>query len=86
MPEHAGDRCDPGDRRAGRGTRTRPALAPYGLTVAWVAYLVLAGFHDSRGKIMHDDVLLLATVPFLAAPLAVHRRDRRARRQLRVAH
>ena len=46
--------------------------------VAWVVYLVLAGLRDSRGKIMHNDVLLLlATVPFLAAPLAVDRRDRR---------
>jgi Vitamin K-dependent gamma-carboxylase len=45
--------------------------------VAWVAYLVLAGLRDSRGKILHNDVLLLlATVPFLVAPLAVDRRER----------
>jgi hypothetical protein len=46
--------------------------------VAWLAYLVLAGLRGSRGKIMHNDVLLLLTsVPFLAAPLDIDRRDRR---------
>ena len=45
--------------------------------IAWVVYLVLAGLRDSRGKIMHNDVLLLlASVPFLVAPLTTRRRDR----------
>ena len=45
--------------------------------LAWVVYLVLAGLRESRGKIMHNDVLLLlASVPFLAAPLTAGRRDR----------
>jgi hypothetical protein len=45
--------------------------------LAWVVYLVLAGLRESRGKIMHNDVLLLlASVPFLAAPLTADRRDR----------
>ena len=47
--------------------------------VAWLAYLVLAGLRDGRGKIMHNDVLLLlAAVPFLAAPLPRERHDRAA--------
>ena len=55
--------------------------------VAWVVYLVLAGLRDSRGKIMHNDVLLLlASVPFLAAPLARDRRDRAPDARLRLAH
>lgn len=38
-------------------------------TLTWIALLVLAGFRASRGKIQHNDVLLLlAIVPFLAAP------------------
>ena len=45
--------------------------------LAWVVYLVLAGLRESRGKIMHNDVLLLLTsVPFLVAPLTPGRRDR----------
>jgi hypothetical protein len=37
--------------------------------LAWVALLVLGGLRASRGKIMHNDVLLLmACVPLLAAP------------------
>jgi Vitamin K-dependent gamma-carboxylase len=37
--------------------------------VAWVAFLVLAGLRASRGKILHNDVLLLlASTPFLLAP------------------
>jgi hypothetical protein len=36
--------------------------------VAWIALLVLAGLRASRGKIQHNDLLLLfACVPFLAA-------------------
>jgi len=39
------------------------------LPLAWLAYLVLAGLRASRGKIQHNDLLLLiACVPFLAAP------------------
>jgi hypothetical protein len=37
--------------------------------VAWVAFLVLAGLRASRGKILHNDLLLLlASTPFLLAP------------------
>jgi hypothetical protein len=37
--------------------------------LAWVCFLVLAGMRASRGKILHNDLLLLfASVPFLAAP------------------
>ena len=39
------------------------------LPLAWVAYLVLAGLRASRGKIQHNDLLLVvACVPFLLAP------------------
>jgi vitamin K-dependent gamma-carboxylase-like protein len=39
------------------------------LLLAWVPYLVLAGLRASRGKIQHNDLLLLiACVPFLLAP------------------
>ncbi|HEV8626152.1 MAG TPA: hypothetical protein VG034_16995 [Acidimicrobiia bacterium] len=39
------------------------------LLLAWLAYLVLAGLRASRGKIQHNDLLLLvACVPFLLAP------------------
>lgn len=41
----------------------------WGLPVAWTCLLVLAGLRGSLGKILHNDVLLLlATVPMLAAP------------------
>ncbi|HVE47816.1 MAG TPA: hypothetical protein VNA57_13850 [Acidimicrobiales bacterium] len=41
----------------------------WGLPVAWACLLVLAGLRGSLGKILHNDVLLLlATVPLLAAP------------------
>lgn len=47
---------------AGKGRR-------WGLPVAWACLLVLAGLRGSLGKILHNDVLLLlATVPLLAAP------------------
>lgn len=36
--------------------------------LAWTAFLVLAGFRASRGKIQHNDLLVLvAAAPFLAA-------------------
>jgi hypothetical protein len=39
------------------------------LLLAWLPYLVLAGLRASRGKIQHNDLLLLmACVPFLLAP------------------
>lgn len=45
---------------------TRVAFA-----VAWVCYLVLAGLRGSRGKVLHNDLLLLwASAPFLLAPVA----------------
>jgi hypothetical protein len=50
--------------------------------VAWVCYLVLAGLRGSRGKVLHNDLLLLwASAPFLLAPVAVDRRDRVPRRR-----
>jgi hypothetical protein len=59
--------------------RRRPRLA---FAVAWVAYLVLAGLRGSRGKVLHNDLLLLwASAPFLLAPVAVDRRDPVPRRR-----
>jgi hypothetical protein len=50
--------------------------------VAWVCYLVLAGLRGSRGKVLHNDLLLLwASAPFLLAPAAVDRRDPAPRRR-----
>lgn len=47
-----------------RGRRRQLAFA-----AAWLCLLVLAGLRTSRGKVLHNDVLLLlACVPFLAAP------------------
>jgi hypothetical protein len=58
--------------------RRRPRLA---FAVAWVCYLVLAGLRGSRGKVLHNDLLLLWTsAVFLLAPVAVSWRDREARR------
>jgi hypothetical protein len=46
----------------------RPRLT---LPIAWLALLALAGLRSSLGKILHNDVLLLlAVLPFLAAPFA----------------
>jgi hypothetical protein len=59
--------------------RRRPRLA---FAVAWVSYLVLAGLRGSRGKVLHNDLLLLwVSAPFLLAPAAVDLRDRIARRR-----
>ena len=42
---------------------------PTTLALAWLAYLVLAALRASRGKIQHNDLLLLiGCVPFLLAP------------------
>jgi hypothetical protein len=58
--------------------RRRPRLA---FAVAWVCFLVLAGLRGSRGKVLHNDLLLLWTsAPFLLAPVAVTWRDRAQRR------
>jgi hypothetical protein len=47
-------------------TGRRPRVT---LPMAWVALLALAGLRSSLGKILHNDVLLLlAALPFLAAP------------------
>ncbi|MGH9025178.1 MAG: hypothetical protein ACRDWD_03535 [Acidimicrobiia bacterium] len=44
--------------------------------LAWVCFLLLAGMRASRGKILHNDlVLLFASVPFLAAPEDVRYSD-----------
>jgi hypothetical protein len=59
--------------------RRRPQLA---FAVAWLCYLVLAGLRGSRGKVLHNDLLLLwASAPFLFAPAAIDVRDRVARRR-----
>ncbi|MET0727917.1 MAG: hypothetical protein ABWZ76_06420 [Acidimicrobiales bacterium] len=58
--------------------RRNPRLA-FGL--AWLCYLVLAGLRGSRGKVLHNDLLLLWTsAPFLLAPLSVTWQDRERRR------
>lgn len=59
--------------------RRHPRVA---FAVAWVCYLVLAGLRGSRGKVLHNDLLLLwASSPFLFAPAVVDIRDRVARRR-----
>ena len=59
--------------------RRRPRLA---FAVAWACYLVLAGLRGSRGKVLHNDLLLLwASAPFLFAPAVLDVRDRIARRR-----
>jgi hypothetical protein len=59
--------------------RRRPQLA---FAVAWGCYLILAGLRGSRGKVLHNDLLLLwASAPFLFAPAVVDLRDRVARRR-----
>jgi hypothetical protein len=56
----------------------RPQLA---FAVAWVCYLVLAGLRGSRGKVLHNDLLLLwVSAPFLLAPTIRDVRDRVPRR------
>jgi hypothetical protein len=59
--------------------RRRPRLA---FAVAWVCYLVLAGLRASRGKVLHNDLLLLwVSAPFLLAPVRVDRDDPVPRRR-----
>jgi hypothetical protein len=59
--------------------RRRPRLA---FALAWLCYLVLAGIRGSRGKVLHNDLLLLwASAPFLLAPAVVDVRDAVARRR-----
>lgn len=59
--------------------RRRPRLA---FAVAWLSYLVLAGLRGSRGKVLHNDLLLLwVSAPFLFAPAVIDVRDRIARRR-----
>jgi hypothetical protein len=50
--------------------------------LAWVCYLVLAGLRGSRGKVLHNDLLLLWTsAVFLLAPVTASVRDREPRRE-----
>jgi hypothetical protein len=50
--------------------------------VAWLCYLVLAGLRGSRGKVLHNDLLLLWTsAVFLFAPVKVSIRDREKSRE-----
>ncbi len=59
--------------------RRRPQLA---FAVAWLCYLVLAGLRGSRGKVLHNDLLLLwVSAPFLFAPAVIDVRDAIARRR-----
>lgn len=59
--------------------RRRPRLA---FALAWICYLVLAGLRGSRGKVLHNDLLLLwAAAPFLLAPVHVDLRDKLPRRR-----
>lgn len=65
--------------------RRRPQVA---FALAWLCYLVLAGLRGSRGKVLHNDLLLLwVSAPFLFAPTvlvpcqATDVRDRIARRR-----
>ena len=59
---------------AAAALRRRPRLA---YAVAWVCYLVLAGLFGSRGKVMHNDLLLLwVSAVFLLAPTDVDPADR----------
>jgi hypothetical protein len=58
--------------------RRQPRLA---FALAWLCYLVLAGLRGSRGKVLHNDLLLLwASVPFLLAPVTARWSDRAPRR------
>ncbi|MGH9185532.1 MAG: hypothetical protein ACRD0U_06940 [Acidimicrobiales bacterium] len=59
--------------------RRHPRVA---FAVAWGCYLVLAGLRGSRGKVLHNDLLLLwASAAFLLAPLALTWHDRTPRRE-----
>ena len=58
--------------------RRRPRAA---FAVAWLCLLFLAGLRGSRGKVLHNDLLLLwCAVPFLLAPLTARWSDRRPSR------
>src|SRR3546814_1992624 len=55
--------------------------------IAWVCYLVLAGIRGSRGKVLHNDLLLLwVCVPFLLAPVQAGWPDRKPTREIGRAH
>jgi hypothetical protein len=45
--------------------------------LVWITYLVLAALRGSRGKVLHNDLLLLwVSAPFLLAPLGESLKDR----------
>jgi hypothetical protein len=57
---------------------------PVTFALAWLPYLVLAGLRASRGKIQHNDLLLvIAAMPFLLAPATrwLHRASTEPSRQ-----
>lgn len=54
--------------------------------IAWVCYLLLAALRGSRGKVLHNDLLLLwASVPFLLAAVTGPARNLRTASRDRVA-
>lgn len=54
--------------------RRRPRAA---FAIAWLALLVLGGLRGSRGKVLHNDLLVIwVCAPFLLAPIEVTLRDR----------
>ena len=54
--------------------------------VAWLCYLVLAGLRGSRGKVLHNDLLLLwASAPFLLAPVGLRLKEAWRSREPRSA-
>jgi hypothetical protein len=49
----------------------------FSFAVAWLALVVLAGLRTSRGKVLHNDLLLLwCAAPFLLAPAQASWQDR----------
>ena len=55
-----------------------PRARRLGFATAWLSLLVLGGLRGSRGKILHNDVLLLLVcVPFLLGPVVRRWNDRR---------
>jgi hypothetical protein len=68
-----------GAAAAAAALRRHPRAA---FAVAWVCLLVLAGLRGSRGKILHNDLLLLwCSAPLLLAPVTARWQDREPSRR-----